>query len=149
MLGVVAGVGIALKPYFVTLWFALEGWLLLSGRVRRPRDQPEAIAVVAVGLLYLAAVAVLTPEYFALARSMGSAYFGYLSNGVLVTILTGDGAGVGLFALLAYVALRRTARRRELWAGLAVAVVGFWVSAMLQHKGWRYHFYPSLALAWC
>ncbi len=142
--GLGAGLGIALKPYFVFLWLALEGCLLL--RLRRDyRLRPESGAVVLVGLAYLGAVARWTPEYFALVRLMGGPYYSFLRNSLPVTALLGDGAALALTALLGHLALRRHARHPELWAALAAATLGLYLSAVLQQKGWRYHFYPSLA----
>lgn len=143
--GLLAGVGIALKPYFVALWLAIEAWLFLGARIRRPAERLEGLLVALVGACYLGAVVLLTPEYLTIVRTMAGPYYRYLSNSLLITGLLGDGATIGLFALLGYVALRGTARRRELWIVLAVATAGFYASALLQQKGWRYHFYPSLA----
>ena len=142
--GLAAGLGIALKPYFVALWLALEACLLLRQR-RAYRPRPEALAVVAVGAVYLAAVARWSPEYFDVVRLMAGPYYTFLSNSLPVTGLLGDGAAIPLAALLCWVALRRDAERPDLWAVLAFATFGLYLSAVLQHKGWRYHFYPSMA----
>ncbi len=145
MVGLLAGLGIALKPYFVTLWLALESWLFFAAKIRGIRKRIEGLVIVLVGVGYLGTVLLMTPEYPAIVGALGSTYFRYLTNGVALTVITGDGTAIGLFALLAYLALRPTSRRRELWTALAVATAGFYVSALIQHKGWRYHFYPSLA----
>jgi hypothetical protein len=142
--GLAAGVGIALKPYFVALWLALEGCLLL--RLRRGyRPRPEAAIVVLVCVLYLAAVARYSPEYWDVVRLMAGPYYTFLSNSLPVTALLGDGAVLPLCALLGYLALRRSVASPELPAVLAAATLGLYLSAVLQHKGWRYHFYPSIA----
>ncbi len=143
--GLLAGVGIALKPYFVALWLAIEAWLFFGAQIRRPAERLEGVLVALVGACYLGAVVLLTPEYLTIVRLMAGPYYHYLSNSLLITGLLGDGAPIGLFALLGFVALRGTGRRRELWTVLALATAGFYASALLQQKGWRYHFYPSLA----
>ncbi|MBA3318679.1 MAG: hypothetical protein H0T50_11405 [Gemmatimonadales bacterium] len=143
--GLLAGLGIALKPYFLTLWLAVEAWLLVGGRVRSLADRIEALLVVSVCLLYLAAVFVVTPEYRTIVAALAGVYFGYLSNSLLVTALLGDGAAVPIFALLAFFALRSVRGGGPLETALAVATAGLYLSAVLQQKGWRYHFYPSMA----
>jgi hypothetical protein len=137
LIGLAAGLGIALKPHFVLFWLAVECYL------RRVR--PESVAVVLVGLAYLAAVPLIAPEYFEVVRGMGGPYYDYLSNSLLVTALLGDGAPIPLVACLAYVAMRHTSRHPRLWTLLLVATVALYLSAVLQHKGWRYHYYPSMA----
>jgi hypothetical protein len=142
--GILAGVGVALKPYFVFLPLALEACLLL--RLRRGyRLRPETVLLVLVGAGYLAAVARWSPEYLDVVRLMAQPYHTFLRNSLPFTMLLGDGAAVPLAALLGFVALRRWARHPELWSVLAAATVGLYLSAVLQQKGWRYHFYPSVA----
>jgi len=144
--GIAAGVGIALKPYFVVLWLALEV-LVRRSRGRSRAGRPEAGAVVLAGIVYLAAVVMLAPEYFPVVRLMGEPYRTFLSNPLLTTALLGDGAQLPLFALLGYMALRTDAGRRALWTTLAWSTAALWIAAVLQQKGWRYHFYPALSLA--
>lgn len=146
-IGAAAGVGIALKPYFVPLWLALELYLYFAARPRRLALRPESVAIVAVGSAYLAAVVLWTPQYFDIVRLMAAPYHAFLSNSPLVTALLGDGAALPLTAGLAYLALRERSRHPHLWAVLMVAIVALYGSAVLQQKGWRYHFYPSMAVA--
>ena len=142
--GLAAGVGIALKPYFVGLWLAREACLLLwLGRGYRLRL--ESLLVVLVCTAYLAAVALWSREYFDVVRLMAGPYHTFLRNSLAATALLGDGAAVPLAAMLGYAALRRHAGRPELWAVLAAATAGLYLSAVLQQKGWRYHYYPSIA----
>jgi len=146
-IGLAAGIGIGLKPYFVLLWLGMEICLLLLARPRRPRLRVESAMVVLVGAAYLVAVSRWAPEYFTVVRTMAGPYYTFLSNSLPVTALLGDGAALPLAALLGYAALRRSASRPVLWAVLAAAVAAFYLSAVLQHKGWRYHYYPAMATA--
>jgi hypothetical protein len=145
--GVAAGAGIALKPYFVLLWLFLElGLLAQTGRLR-PKLRPESMAVVAVGVLYLAAMLVWARDYFPIARLMAGPYYDYLSNTLLVTALLGDGAVLPIVGLLIVIGLRRSGRRPAVWSIVAWGMAGLWLAAVLQHKGWRYHFYPAFGVA--
>jgi hypothetical protein len=146
-IGAAAGLGIALKPHFVLLWLGLEIGLWWASSRRWPRLRPELVAVVVVGAVYLGSVVLWTPEYFAVVRLMAAPYFGFLRNSLLVTALAGDGALPPLAALLTAVALRRSARTRPVWIVVACAVAGLWLAAVLQQKGWQYHFYPALGLS--
>jgi hypothetical protein len=62
-------------------------------------------------------------------------------------MLMGRGAGLTLFALLTYVALRRYARHPTLLDVLAAGALVSLVASAAQQKEFRYHFYPSFALA--
>jgi hypothetical protein len=76
---------------------------------------------------------------------MAAPYYAFLGNSLAVTALMGDGALLALAALCGFLALRRSAVHRELWDALFWVTLALYVSAVLQHKGWRYHFYPSMA----
>jgi hypothetical protein len=145
--GLAAGAGIALKPYFVLLWLFLEVGLLVQGRRWVPKVRPESVAVVAVGALYLGAILLWTPQYFQVVRTMAGPYYDFLSNTLLVTALLGDGAVLPIVALLVVLGLGQRARTPLVWSTVAWGMAGLWLSAVLQHKGWRYHFYPAFAVA--
>jgi hypothetical protein len=145
--GTAAGIGIALKPYFALFWLAIE----LSVHAGSPRGarwvRPENVAVVVVGLVYLAVVGWMAPEYFRIVQLMAAPYYDFLSNSHLATAFLGEGALLPVVAVLALLALSSTAHPTQLQSVLAWATAGLWIAAVLQHKGWRYHFYPAFALA--
>ena len=142
--GVMAGVGFTLKPYFVPLWLALEAYLVRARPSPPPWRRPETVAVVGVGLLYGAAVLLFTPEYFDLARTFGGLYWSYLRGPLWLTAFLGEGSALPLLALLAFAVLYRRDPGGHVWRVLAIAVGAAVLSALLQGKGWRYHFYPAM-----
>ena len=142
--GVMAGVGFTLKPYFLPLWLALEAYLVRARPSPPPWRRPEAVAVVGVALLYGAAVLLFTPEYFDLARMFGRLYWSYLRGPLWLTALLGEGSALPLLALLAFAVLYRRDPGGHVWRVLAIAVGAAVLSALLQGKGWRYHFYPAM-----
>jgi hypothetical protein len=143
--GLLAGVGLALKPHFLLVWVAVEGYLWWRCRWRRP--SPEAIGVAAFLVGYLAAVGFLTPQYLGLVRLLGPAYSGYGHYPFLQVLVTAPGVALCLLAVLACVALRRRALHPELWTVLLIALVASFLSGAAQQKGWGYHFYPARAFA--
>jgi hypothetical protein len=172
MAGLAAGIGIALKPHFVLVWVGREVavWssvighrsstavLGLEGRRQttedrrpssggRPLLDPESLTVPLLCIGYLLAVIVIHPEYFALLRELGAAYQKFLRNSVLITLFLGDGSAIVLGALIVALALRRIPRHAAVWRVLIGSLLGYFLAAIIQAKGWRYHFYPALGLA--
>jgi hypothetical protein len=143
--GVLAGVGLALKPHFLLLWAAIEGWT--SWRARPRHFSAEALGVAGFLAAYLAGIALLTPEYFRLVQFLGPAYSGYGHYPFAQVLVTAPGAPMCLLAVLAWVALRGEARHPALWAVVLVALVASFVAGAAQQKGWGYHFYPARAFA--
>lgn len=143
-IGASAAVGIALKPYFVLPWLALEACVRARrGQWLRPR--PETAAIVGLGALYLVLVWVLTPAYRTIAPLIAGTYYGYLRNSLAVTALVGEGAAPAMAALLLAAILRHHARHPALWLSLGALTAGYYLAALAQHKGWEYHFYPAFA----
>lgn len=144
IIGVLAGVGFALKPYFVVLWGAVEVWLV----VKRPPGRffkTESLAIGATIVAYVVAVWLVTPEYFRLLQLLGTAYSRYMSVSPLATLAIGEGSAVCLAALLAFAAFKRVGLGEPLSEGFAIGTASLLVAAALQRKGWWYHFYPSVA----
>jgi hypothetical protein len=144
LIGLLAGLGFALKPYFVVLWAGVELWLVL----KRPPGRflkPESVAIGATIVVYVIAVWGITPEYFELVRLLGSAYSRYMSVSPLNTVVIGEGSAICLTALLAFLAFRKARPTGPMAEGLAVGTAALLVAAALQRKGWWYHFYPSVA----
>ena len=108
---------------------------------------PETVTVPLVCVTYLISVILLHPEYFHLVRELGWAYSRFLRNSVWITLFLGDGSAIVLGALIVVLALRRMPRHAAVWRVLAWSMLGYFLAAVVQAKGWRYHFYPALGLA--
>jgi hypothetical protein len=148
VLGLLAGVGFALKPHFLLLWIAVEAYLRFAPGRPRPAWglPPESVGISLILITYGTAIFTLTPDYLRLVRLVAGAYSEFLHASFLHLLVTGPGAALSLFALLAYVALRRRAGHIELWNLLALGVLACFLAGAAQQKGLRYHFYPSFAL---
>jgi len=143
--GILAGAGLALKPHFLLVWCAVEGYA--AWRVRARRLSPEAAGTASFLALYVAAVALLTPEYFRLAMLLGPAYGGYLRDPFYHVLLTAPGTTICYLGALTCAALLARARHPALWAVLLVALIASFVAGAAQQKGWTYHFYPPVVFA--
>jgi hypothetical protein len=145
-IGLLAAVGVALKPHFLLVWIALEA--VRRWRHTAPGTIPPETGTVAVGLAaYVAIVYLATPAYFNVVALLGPMYARYLHAPFLELLVLAPGAALVLFAALTLVALRRRLPDRELIIPLTAAMLGCFVAAAAQQKGLRYHFYPAFALA--
>lgn len=162
LVGLAAGLGIALKPHFVLVWIGREAAVWKGRQLGRTDGrtggqtkgtwvaQPDTWAPVAVCVAYLGAVFAVSPEYFPLAREVAGPYSRFIRVTVLGTLiglapavaLSAIVAAAGLRGLLAAEAANRRAAVQVLWC-----VTAAWsVVAVLQLKGFRYHWYPAMAL---
>jgi len=144
--GVLSGLALAIKPYFVLAWLAVEGWRRLADRRRRWELTPEVGAGLATAAAYVVAVVVLTPDYLPLVARLRPAYLNYLRVPALNLVLLGPGAAVLMFVLLAVAAVRRSpgAAARGI---LGIGALACFIVEVAQQKGLRYEFFPSFALS--
>ncbi|HSB56086.1 MAG TPA: hypothetical protein VLD58_17115, partial [Gemmatimonadales bacterium] len=133
-------------PHFLLVWLSVEFYLRRSRRVDAAAALPETLAIGGLLAAYGLAILVLTPEYLGLVRLLAEPYNRFLHDPFLHLLVTGPGAVLALFALLAWVALRPQARHPELWTAVAIATAACLLAGAAQQKGLRYHFYPSFAL---
>jgi hypothetical protein len=140
-----AAVGFALKPHFLAIPALVEVAVLLTSR----RLSLVPLLMGAIWLLYLAAILTLFPHYgtdvLPMVRSL---YLGIGEGSALAVMLM---PRLGVAELLLMVVLPMALRSPGLARMLALAALGAWVAALVQHKGWTYHVLPvslfSLAAA--
>jgi len=156
--GIAAGIGMSLKPHFALLLILAVGFLALRARIgfRRAALLPEHGAAALTGLAAVAAVLLFAHGWVRFAGEYGGLYLRYIAENPLLVALSGVGAAVGVFALLALLALGPHAgARRPAAEALLLAAGSFHLAAALQGKGFQYHFLPtigfgalSIALLW-
>ncbi len=142
--GVMAGVGLALKPFYLPLWVAMEAYLVLRRRVGLPWRRPETVAIAAVLALYGLAVLALVPDYLPLVRRLGPAYASLLRLPLGAIVASRDGI-LPLLAVAALAAAPVAGARGAVRDVMLIAVATSFLAVLLQHKGWSYHYYPSRA----
>ncbi len=145
LVGVIGGVGFAMKPHYLLAWIAIEAALLAIDDRRRSWRRPEVVGAV-VGLVgYGLTVLVFYPQYLPLAEAIRETYGGHNSSAGVMLRLTDVQIWAAGLVLLLLVRLPRALQ--SLAFVLFAAWTGFLVAAILQMKGWGYHLYPGRAVA--
>lgn len=141
--GVFGALGFAIKPFFVALWLTVEAASrILGGRPGRFSVDSETFSAGVVLAIMAAFGAIVHHEYLALMSSIAHLYgdfgVGFGASAILAL-------GYALPIALMVPAMRNLRRPAHvlLLLLLAYAAVAL-VLAILQGKGWRYHFLPSL-----
>jgi hypothetical protein len=142
--GALAGLGLALKPYFILLWLAVMLYAAFTRRGPAAWRRPENHAIALVVALYGLAVVAFTPEYFTVAALALQAYGAF--NTPLATLVNYYVVPLALVVVAAWALWRRYAESPELGDTLAVALLALLAGALFQEKGWGYQFYPSNTL---
>lgn len=142
--GILAGVGLAIKPFFLFAWLAVEAGVAIAAGWRRLM-RAESLSIVAVQLLYGVAILAVTPQYVTkMVPVVARLYTGYgdqLEAGVRSTRFAGL-AIVGAAAAGTLFWKRATGRVRET-AIFGAATLGWLLAFVAQRKGWAYHLIPA------
>ena len=140
--GVMAGVGFAIKPFFVLILMTTE--LLLAWRRGWSEwKRPEALAILSVFSAYAATLILWTPEYFDVARRYAPLYPHYQPGGAMLLASSWRLAGVAAVIGLAWLCVRkREPGWVEVFSGITIGLVG---TVYLTGKGWPYHWFPAVA----
>ena len=137
--GIMAGLGFAIKPYFLLAYAALEIY-------RRDPLRPQNVAVMATGAAYGLSMLALTPYFFPFALWAHRVYGPFLQRSVLQIALSWRALVVLEAAILCILHLRRRGPDRLAMA-LLLSALAFLVCVFWQGKGFDYHYYPALAFA--
>jgi hypothetical protein len=155
----VGGLGIALKPYFLLPWALLISLTLIWPDLRRVRildlaRMPEFWLVAIVQGAYGAAILLIYPGFLPMARE-ASLYYKAFNCGLREFLKPWPHLAV-LAAVSALLFAKRSgklpafgAARAALAAASVAAASGFFIEAVVQHKGLPYHLIPFLLFTDC
>ena len=141
VVAVLAGVALAIKPYFLFGWLALEAALLTRSNLLSSIIRVESIVVASLIVLYAAFLLLFTPEYFDIAGKAARVYGAYDAS--WLELLTHRHFILWVMALLMFVFTSSVTEHTLLRRALFFCGTGFLISVFAQHKGWGYHYYPS------
>lgn len=133
-------VGLALKPHFLLVPALVESYAAF----RQRRLALGVVVAACMVLAYLAAAWTFAPGYLAMVRLLASGYWGYSKGwGSFLSVPQ-------FYATVALVALAFLTRPKahRLSAVLCCAIAGYAGAAIVQQKGWTYHWIAALSLAW-
>lgn len=144
IVGVIGGIGLAFKPYFLLPLIALEGYLTFFRKKGYFWRRIELLAVIVVHLILLWRW--ITPEYLNMLRVASQVYGAYsisMSNIFLQVIIL---APTAYLSLAVFAITRPTTETGELRRVLTICLICLIIIIFIQHKGFTYHLYPSRAI---
>lgn len=140
--GLMAGLGLSIKPYFLLASFVVEAYVVVASGNLKALFRTEIYAAIAAGLLHATFAIVVHPEYFTVAVPLIlSAYDAYTSPLWWIALQAWN------TAVLAGMVFWVLARRRVSGAvgadALFAAACGFALCVIWQQKGWAYQTLPA------
>ena len=147
--GLLAGAGIALKPFFVIPWLCVELFVLVRTREPQSLIAPENVSIAAIQAVFLGTVFLGFTAYVTTVLPFAIKLFN-AHNIPLVILLVHALYGGLILALPLLLGLGRHTVldqvRDEVRGTLFVAASAFLVVFLIQLKGWGQHLLPSLII---
>lgn len=143
IIGLLAGIGICLKPYFLLIPICVEIYRIAKTRNPFGIFRFETVTMFIVGLLYVAAVWIFSPAFFTEILPLALSGYADYSNPfslVAITLISKSIAGFMVIVVLVFVGTRW-----RVGSGFLAAALGAALSVLLQSKGWDYHIFPVMA----
>jgi putative flippase GtrA len=143
-IAIFAAIGFALKHYFVLVPLCLEIMLFLHFRRKYNPFRPETFALAAMALLYIVAILIFTPEFLTIIYPMvDTAYFGYETS--VYRWFDEPIQLLWAFAIIAiFLAMKEKGKALTVFEKtFSVAAFAFFLSYLVQQKGWQYHAIPT------
>jgi hypothetical protein len=138
--------GFYLKPHFLLIPIAVECWFLVRRRSLADALRPDNFGMLAIAGLYAASVWALAPEYYT--RVLPDTLAIYWAFDVSFAKILRIHAGPSLLIVAGgAMLLRASASAPPREQALAAATLGALLAAVLQFKGWQYHFLPERTFA--
>ena len=142
-IGLAAGLGFALKPYFLVAFALVELTAMLMARRWAYSIRPEVLAILATIGAYVVVVLMAHPAYLTNSVPLASLIYWSFdrawSEVLPPLMLPLAGLVIGLLIALP--------QRQPSPLIVGAATIGFAISYVFQHKGYSYHLYPALAAA--
>lgn len=147
LIGIFAGLGFAIKPYFLITPLLIEIYLALKNKKLFFYFRPETIAIALIIILYIISLFIFTPEYLTQTLPLvTSLYFPGLPISLSQMFFTFPFLG-WLFLLCCYLMGKEIQPYREFDQILFLATTGFIFSFVTQRALWYYHWIPELTIA--
>jgi hypothetical protein len=133
-------VGIVLKPYFLPLWLLPEAYLYIVCKNTTAWRRPENQSIVVLGVAYVLWV-IFGSGYLANAQIVMQFYGAY--NRPFDLVFEAAPPALWITALLLQLALLRAEQTKHIRAVFSLTLLCYVFSALMQRKGWPYHWLPA------
>lgn len=141
MVGILAGIGLSFKPYFLCLWIFVECYLIILKHKKDSLLWIGNIAILFISVLYYLIV-VFHTNYLSMVSLALQTYHGL--NIPFLDILLDWRVAAWFLSLLIIIFMSFSQSDKIILRIIFIASTAFYLSVFLQHKGWPNHFYPGL-----
>lgn len=145
--GLFAGFGFALKPYFLTAFCLVELLFIFKKRKLFAWVRIESLMVASVLVIYLLSVFIFQKEYIKIILSLVYEYYFSAIKQPWVSILSRSYAVFCFFLGFSYLFFAPYDKYKNLGLVIYMALLGMIIAFIIPQNAWFYHVFPAWALA--
>lgn len=146
-LGLLAGLGFAIKPHFLMLPLLVEGYYAFYKKDKLAWLRPETLIIMLTIMIYVSSIFIFHPDYIYIVVPYSlRLYYRAVSQSWFALLLNGTVAYCGL-SVLSYFIENKESRYQTLNTVLLLALLGSLFSYFAQRTTFYYHLVPALSLA--
>lgn len=147
LIGLFAGIGFSLKPFFWITIGLIEAVIIIRKRNVFAWVRIESLMVMSVIVLYFISLTVFQPEYFKVMTPLVMHYYFPMIKKSWIDVMSVPHVVICLGAAMAYVLIWRQDKYRHLGLILFLGLMGMTIAFLIPGTGWFYHVLPALSLA--
>lgn len=147
LIGLLAGVGVSIKPHFFIIPFLIECRYIFTKRNVYALLRPELLSIIVLSLFYTSILFVFYPDF--VATVIPFILHSYYSNVGISwpTMILNPLASFSLIAILFYITQYKNNRYRILSSILMIALMSFLILYFSQRTTFMYHLLPCFFMA--
>lgn len=145
-IGLLAGIGFAIKPYFLVPLALIEIYSIIRTKKLIGCVRPETISITLVLVIYFISIFLLTPEYIHQIVPFALKWYYLQFPFTLNNLVSGMPLIFYFSTFFVFFFCYRGSRHQILAEILLVASVGFTIAYLLGRQAWVYHFFPAYFL---
>ncbi len=145
--GLFAGFGFAIKPYFLATFCVVELLFMLEKRKLFAWARIESLVIASVLISYLASIFIFQPEYISVILPLVSKYYFFVIKQAWMQILSMPYVSFCLIVAILYPFYRQYDHYSYLGMVIYAALLGMIIAFIIPQNVWYYHVYPAFSLA--
>ena len=147
LIGLLAGLGFSIKPYFFAAFILIEIYISLYKKSILTWFRPETITLTLVIFFYLLSIFVFHNDYITVVIPTAAKIYYQGIDFPWTSLLLNPIFLFCIFTILLYYFLYPKNSHKELSTILLLALLGFLFSYFIQRTLWYYHYLPAFSLA--
>lgn len=146
-IGVLAGVGFALKPFFLVTLCLIELNFIFKKHRLFAWVRIESLVVASVLIIYLCSIWIFHSGYFNIILPLVFHYYFPVIKKSWLVIFSYSSVTFCLVVIFSYIFIRKNDKYRNLGDTVFLALLGMTVAFLIPRAAWYYHIIPALGLA--